>query len=74
MALPVVSGKDVIRVLSKLGFYEVNRKGDHIILKRDDVARFHVPLHKELKRGTLKHILNNAGVSREQFIQTYENL
>jgi len=32
--LPVVSGREIIRVLTKIGFEIVGRKGSHVRLKR----------------------------------------
>ena len=62
--LPVISGRDVVRVLSKLGFTLDRRKGSHMILYRPDPpTTLTVPDHRELDRGTLQAILRQAGVS-----------
>jgi predicted RNA binding protein YcfA (HicA-like mRNA interferase family) len=71
--LPVVSGRQVITVLVKLGFIEIRQKGSHVILKRqtDDggVVGCVVPLHSTLAPGTLRGILRQAGVTIEEFIE-----
>ncbi|MCK4583059.1 type II toxin-antitoxin system HicA family toxin [Candidatus Bathyarchaeota archaeon] len=71
MVLPVVSGRDVVKALSKAGFIVVGRKGSHIRLKKKNERTYIVivPDHKELAKGTLKSILRQANLSREQFIE-----
>ena len=68
--LPVVSGQDVVRALTKAGFEVHHQKGSHIILKQTvaPFARLSVPNHKEIKRGLLMSILRDAGMTREQFV------
>jgi predicted RNA binding protein YcfA (HicA-like mRNA interferase family) len=67
--LPVVSGRETVKRLKKLGFIEVRQKGSHIILRGSDPpVTISVPDHKELKPGTLRSILKVAGVKKEEFI------
>jgi predicted RNA binding protein YcfA (HicA-like mRNA interferase family) len=61
--LPVVSGHELIRALSRLG-YEVSRsRGSHTRLVCSGRPSLTVPLHRELDRGTLSAILSEAGLS-----------
>jgi len=53
--LPVVSGRDLIKVLTSICFSTVRIRGSHCTLKRR--GKITVPLNKELKKGTLKSIL-----------------
>ena len=65
--LPVVSGEQLIAALSKLGWAVVRQRGSHVRLKHDDrTLALVVPLHRELKRGTLAGILRDAGVDRDE--------
>ena len=69
--LPVLSGKEVIKALSKIGFEHVRTKGSHAILnKQTDKGKvtIPVPLHKELAKGTLKSIMNRAELSLEELL------
>ena len=70
MALPVISGRKVVKILEKVGFSVVGQKGSHVRLKKasDRVYIVVVPLHREVAPGTLKSILRQAGLSREEFL------
>jgi predicted RNA binding protein YcfA (HicA-like mRNA interferase family) len=51
-----------------LGFEEARQKGSHVVLKMGEAGCV-VPMHHELRTGTLHGILKQAGISREEFIQ-----
>lgn len=68
--LKVLSGGDVCRILAAQGFTEVRRKGSHSVMQRRREARtvtVPVPLHSQLKRGTLASIIRQSGLPRELF-------
>lgn len=70
--LPVLSGKKIIKALSKVGFKEAKQKGSHIILVKETAEgrkAVVVPNHKEVDKGTLIEIIRQAGLKREQFIE-----
>jgi predicted RNA binding protein YcfA (HicA-like mRNA interferase family) len=70
---PVLSGEEMIRVLEKIGFRRVRQVGDHVSLERTEAnateasgykrLKTVVPLHAELKPGTLKGIMRQAELS-----------
>lgn len=64
--LPVVSGDQTVRALKNDGFDLVGVKGSHCKLRKADRTVI-VPLHKQLKRGTLSSVLKQAGISVERF-------
>lgn len=64
---PVVSGADLIRGLERLGFEQVRQRGSHVVLRRGEQGCV-VPLHRELKRGTLAGIVRQSGLSPEEVI------
>lgn len=66
-SLPVVSGAQAVRALEKLGFAQVRQKGSHVVLRRGSTGCV-VPLHRELKVGTLGGLLKQAGVSTDEFL------
>ncbi len=58
---PVVSGRRLIKVLESEGWEVVRQRGSHVRLRKA-VARsaLVIPLHRELKKGTLARILREA--------------
>jgi len=65
--LPHVSGHEAVRALEKLGFVQLRQKGSHLIMRRGAVGCV-VPMHREIKIGTLTGILRQASVSAEEFV------
>ncbi|MBK8115263.1 MAG: type II toxin-antitoxin system HicA family toxin [Candidatus Accumulibacter sp.] len=65
--LPHVSGASVIRALERLGFEKVRQSGSHVIMRRGPKGCV-VPLHSEVKVGTLAGVLRQADVSAEELI------
>ena len=69
--LPRLSGKEVIKALSKAGFQPARQKGSHIILISIDSTgkkAVVVPNHKEIDIGTLIEIIRQAGLKRDEFL------
>jgi predicted RNA binding protein YcfA (HicA-like mRNA interferase family) len=63
---PVVSGKRLIKALEAEGWEVVRQRGSHVRLKKAGRRNaLVVPLHKEIKRGTLSGILRDADLSSE---------
>ena len=68
MKLPTISGYDAIRALTKVGFEIKRREGSHVVLQKGIIV-LSVPLHKTLKRGTLRAIIRQAGLTVEEFVR-----
>ncbi|MBK6864360.1 MAG: type II toxin-antitoxin system HicA family toxin [Ideonella sp.] len=66
--LPRVSGAQVQRARERLGFQKVRQSGSHVMMKRESRGCV-VPMHTELKVGTLAGVLRQADVSPEVFIE-----
>ncbi len=68
--LPVLTPRDVIRILEKRGFIFDRAKGSHhIYLHPATNQRAIVPVHRrDLPQGTLLSILKQAGIEREELI------
>jgi predicted RNA binding protein YcfA (HicA-like mRNA interferase family) len=65
--LPVVSGKRLVRALEKAGFDVVSTRGSHCKLRQVSPPRIViVPLHDELRPGTLASILRQAGMTADE--------
>jgi predicted RNA binding protein YcfA (HicA-like mRNA interferase family) len=68
--LPVVSGKEVIKALLKVGWTQARTKGDHVSLtKQGSIYTISVPLHDEISKGLLRKILKETEISVETFIE-----
>jgi len=69
--LPVLSGIEAIKALSKIGYNVDHQTGSHIILRHREEPhrRLTVPNHKELAKGTLKAIIRQAGLGLEEFLR-----
>ena len=71
--LPRLSGKEVVKILSKIGFKHIRTRGSHAILNKEDKEKgkttIPVPLHKELAKGTLKSIMRQAGLRLEDILK-----
>jgi predicted RNA binding protein YcfA (HicA-like mRNA interferase family) len=63
-----LSGRQVRAALERVGFAFRRQKGSHMILRRDSpYARAVVPDHKQMRIGTLRQIIREAGLSLEEF-------
>lgn len=65
-----LSGLEVCKILGKFGFIEVRQKGSHLIMQKkteDSTVSVPVPMHKEVRIGTLQSIIRQSGVNRTEF-------
>ncbi len=67
--LPVCSGADAVRAFHKIGYDVDHQTGSHIILRHPSGRRLTVPNHRELAKGTLRALIREAGLSKEQFVE-----
>lgn len=69
--LPVVDGRRVLRALTRAGFVTDRIVGSHhvLTLPGDPTRTVTVPVHsgRDLKPGTLRSIIRQAGFSVEEF-------
>lgn len=65
----------VIKAFEKLGFRLV-REGNHIAMARENADGTRTPLtmpnHRTLKSSTLRKILSQSGISRDDFLEAYQ--
>jgi predicted RNA binding protein YcfA (HicA-like mRNA interferase family) len=66
--LPLLSAKEVLAALKRLGFVEVHRKGSHVKMKHSDGRVIVFPFHDEVDRYTLKGALRDAEVDVATFL------
>lgn len=67
--------EQVIKALQRLGF-RVVRRGNHLSMLRENADGSRTPLtlpaHQRIKSSTLRHVLTQSGISREEFLKAYE--
>lgn len=70
--LPVLKGEEVVTILKKQRFKIVRQKGSHVFLENDEGFTTVVPVHrgKDLDRGLLRKILNDCGISVDEFLKS----
>jgi predicted RNA binding protein YcfA (HicA-like mRNA interferase family) len=74
--LPVVSGKQLAKILAKLGYVIIRQRGSHVRFRKQSQMGEHnitVPNHPEIAKGTLNDILSKValwnGTSKEELIK-----
>ena len=70
--LPLLSAREVIKVLGKFGYREVRQRGSHIRLSCSHKKSVTVPNHKIIGRGLLRKILRDAELSPSDFDKLLE--
>lgn len=64
-----LSGRQVRMALERVGFVFRRQRGSHMILRRDEpYARVVVPDHRQIRPGTLRKILHEAGLTVEDLM------
>jgi len=65
----------VVKAFERLGFQLV-REGNHISMSRENTDGTNTPLtmpnHRTIKSSTLRTILSQSGISRDDFLKAYE--
>ena len=69
--LPVISGIEVVKALSKIGYEVDHQTGSHIILRQNKYPhrRLTVPNPTEIAKGTLRGLIKLAGLTLEEFME-----
>lgn len=69
--LPVLSGRQLCKMLEKIGYVFDHQTGSHIILRKEEPPhrRLSVPDHKEIAKGTLRSIIRKAGLTTEELTE-----
>ena len=66
--MPSLSWREVARALQRAGFFLDRQRGSHMFYYLPGTTRtVVVPRHREIKSGTLREILREADLSRDEF-------
>jgi predicted RNA binding protein YcfA (HicA-like mRNA interferase family) len=70
--VPSVPFETVISVLKRSGWVVVRQRGSHIRLQKhtpEETLKITIPAHRPIKRSTLAHILKQAHMTADEFIE-----
>jgi predicted RNA binding protein YcfA (HicA-like mRNA interferase family) len=67
--LPLLSGRQIVAALQRLGFVEIHRKGTYVKMEHSDGRRIVFPFHPEVDRYTLRGALHDASIPEEEFLR-----
>jgi predicted RNA binding protein YcfA (HicA-like mRNA interferase family) len=68
--LPVISGEKAIKAFVRAGWKVDRQVGSHVILRKEgSPITLSIPLHRELKKGLLRALIRDAGMSVEEFLR-----
>jgi predicted RNA binding protein YcfA (HicA-like mRNA interferase family) len=67
--LPRLSGREVVKTLSRIGYQFDHQRGSHIVVRHSDPPhrRITVPDHSEIAKGTLRTIIRQTGLTVDEF-------
>jgi predicted RNA binding protein YcfA (HicA-like mRNA interferase family) len=68
--LPVISGREAVQAFGRVGYQTDRQRGSHIVLRQAEPPhrRLTIPDHKELKKGTLRALIRQSGLSVDEFV------
>jgi predicted RNA binding protein YcfA (HicA-like mRNA interferase family) len=70
--IPSLSFVAVVHALQRDGWVIVRQRGSHIRLQKhvsDETLKLTVPAHRPIKKSTLAHILKQARLTADQFLE-----
>lgn len=70
--VPSLGHEKIIKALQRDGWVVVRQKGSHIRLQKhmqDELLKLTIPAHRPVKRSTLSHVLKQARLSVDKFIE-----
>ena len=67
--LTTISGKELCKILERLGFEKIYGKGSHVRFRHSDGRRTVVPVHgnEKLGKGLLLEILKQTRIDKEEY-------
>ena len=65
--LPVLSGREIVKALTRIGYYVRDQRGSHVHLRHPARPSLTIPAHREVARGTLRAIIRASGLTVEEF-------
>ena len=74
--LVLISGKEMCKILEKLGFCKVHQKGSHVRYVHSDSRKTVVPVHgnEKLSIGLIREILRQIKINRDEYEELRKNI
>ena len=68
--------KKVIKVLEKIGFAQIRPKGSHLFMRHPDGRTTLITVHpgENIGKGMIRKIINDAKITRDEWIDLVDNL
>ena len=67
--LPLISSRELINALLKVGFEQTGQTGSHVQLRRNNpFAKTVIPVRREVPKGTLRRILRDVDMTVEELL------
>lgn len=66
----------VIKALEKIGFQRIRQKGSHLFMRHPDGRTTLIPVHpgEDIGKGMMRKIINDAKITREEWLELVESL
>jgi predicted RNA binding protein YcfA (HicA-like mRNA interferase family) len=71
--LPILSWKQVTKILDRLGYQYKHGKGSHMFFS-DGIHKVSVPRHDEIAPGTLLSIIEQTGLTKQEFLNILKEI
>lgn len=74
MKLVPISGREMCKIVEKLGFQRLHQKGSHIRYVHPDGRKTTIPIHgnEDLGKGLILEILKQIKITRDEFEKVRE--
>jgi predicted RNA binding protein YcfA (HicA-like mRNA interferase family) len=68
-AVPVLSGREVVRAFATFGWEVARQSGSHIVMTKEGVTiTLSIPDHREVAKGTLRSLIRAANLTVDEFL------
>ncbi len=72
--VPLLRPQIVVKAFERFGWVVARQRGSHIIMtKAGHIATLSIPNHSQVARGTLRSLIQHAGLTIEEFLTVVEN-
>jgi len=61
--------RQVVRALERDGWVQARQRGSHLKMRKPGVGSIVIPMHRDVRPGTLRSVLDDAGLSEERFLE-----